>query len=173
MSENTKAPHGASGFGFRVRGPRDFYGGLVLIAVAILALLASSDLPGQQGFAFGPGTAPRMFATLLIIMGGLVAVSGLLFDGPSIEPFAFRGPAYVMVAILGFALTIRGAHIGPITIPQFGLVISTYLAFMISIMGSREMRWVESLIAAAGMTLFCVVLFVYLLGLPFQLWPSF
>ena len=47
------------------------------------------------------------------------------------------------------------------------------LAFMISIMGSSEMRWIESLIAAALMTFFCVVLFVYLLNLPFQLWPRF
>jgi hypothetical protein len=44
---------------------------------------------------------------------------------------------------------------------------------MISILGSREMRWIESVIAAAAMTLFCVVLFVYLLNLPFQLWPRF
>jgi hypothetical protein len=28
------------------------------------------------------------------------------------------------------------------------------------------------LIAAAAMTVFCVVLFVYLLNLPFQLWPQ-
>ena len=42
---------------------------------------------------------------------------------------------------------------------------------MISIFGSSEMRWVESLIAAVVMTAFCVALFVYLLQLPFQLWP--
>ena len=47
------------------------------------------------------------------------------------------------------------------------------LAFLISIMGSSEMRWIESLIAAALMTAFCVLLFVYLLNLPFQLWPRF
>ena len=34
------------------------------------------------------------------------------------------------------------------------------------------MRWIESLIAAAAMTLGCVLLFVYLLNLPFQLWPQ-
>jgi hypothetical protein len=44
---------------------------------------------------------------------------------------------------------------------------------MISILGSSEMRWIESMIAAALMTLFCVLLFVYLLNLPFQLWPRF
>ena len=38
-----------------IRGPQDFYGGLVLVLLAILALVASADLPGQRGFAFGPG----------------------------------------------------------------------------------------------------------------------
>jgi hypothetical protein len=32
---------------------------------------------------------------------------------------------------------------------------------------------VEGLIGAAVMTVFCVLLFVYLLNLPFQLWPRF
>ena len=56
-------------------------------------------------------------------------------------------------------------------IRPLGLFPATFLAFMISIMGSTEMRWIESLIAAVAMTLFCWLLFVVLLGLPFQLWP--
>jgi putative tricarboxylic transport membrane protein len=58
-------------------------------------------------------------------------------------------------------------------IRPLGLVPATFLAFMISILGSSEMRWIESMIAASLMTLFCVLLFVYLLNLPFQLWPRF
>jgi putative tricarboxylic transport membrane protein len=57
-------------------------------------------------------------------------------------------------------------------LPPLGLVLSTFAAFMISISGSREMRWLESLLAGAVMTLFCVVLFNYLLKLPFDLWPN-
>ena len=166
-----------SGLQFKVRGPRDFYGGLALMALAIIALLASSELPGQHGFAFGPGTAPRMFATLLAIAGALVALVGLFIDGPPIGHFAIRGPAYVLVAILLFAGMIRGVdlrYIGiPYTVPSLGLVLSTFAAFLVSIMGSSEFRWMESLIAAAAMTAFCVGLFVYLLQLPFQLWPAF
>jgi putative tricarboxylic transport membrane protein len=69
----------------------------------------------------------------------------------------------VFISILSFAAMIR----------PLGLVLATYVTFMISISGSREMRPVESLIAATGMTIFCVLLFVYLLQLPFQLWPAF
>jgi putative tricarboxylic transport membrane protein len=171
MTEGVRTPPRGGGFRFRVRGPRDFYGGLVLIALAIIAIWTSGDLPGTHGFAFGPGTAPRLFAGLLAIVGALVALSGLLVDGPPIERYAVRGPAWVLLAILAFAGMIRGVSIGPVTIPPLGLVPSTFAAFLVSIFGSTEMRWVESLIAAVVMTAFCVGLFVYLLQLPFQLWP--
>jgi putative tricarboxylic transport membrane protein len=152
-----------SHFTFRIRAPRDFYGGLALVVLALLAIWAGGDLPGQHGFAFGPGTAPRMFAGLLALVGAAIALGGLLVDGPAVGGFAVRGPALVVAAILVFAVSIR----------PLGLVASSYLTFMVSIFGSSEMRWVESLIAAAVMTAFCVALFVYLLQLPFQLWPWF
>jgi putative tricarboxylic transport membrane protein len=172
MSEGVRTPPNGGGFRFKVRGPRDFYGGLALIALAIIAIWTSGDLPGMHGFAFGPGTAPRLFAGLLAVVGGLVALTGLLFDGPPLESYAVRGPAWVILAILAFAGMIRGISLGPVNIiPPLGLVPSTFAAFMVSIFGSTEMRWLESLIAAVVMTAFCVALFVYLLQLPFQLWP--
>ncbi|MFZ1953360.1 MAG: tripartite tricarboxylate transporter TctB family protein [Pseudolabrys sp.] len=171
MSEGVRTPPNGGGFRFKVRAPRDFYGGLALIALAIIAIWTSGDLPGSHGFAFGPGTAPRMFAGLLAVVGALVALTGLFFDGPPIESYAIRGPAWVLLAILAFAGMIRGINLGPLTIPPLGLVPSTFAAFMVSIFGSTEMRWLESLIAAVVMTAFCVGLFVYLLQLPFQLWP--
>jgi putative tricarboxylic transport membrane protein len=171
MSEGAKTSPNGGGFRFKVRGPRDFYGGLALMGLAIIAILASGDLPGTHGFAFGPGTAPRMFASLLAIVGALVALGGLLFDGPPLDSYAVRGPAWVLLAILCFAAMIRGFKLGFVSLPPLGMVPSTFAAFMISIFGSSEMRWVESLIAATVMTAFCVLLFVYLLQLPFQLWP--
>jgi putative tricarboxylic transport membrane protein len=151
----------AAGF-VPVRGPQDFYGGLTLVLLAILALVASADLPGQRGFAFGPGTAPRLFSGLLAALGAAVTLVGVVSDGPVIEKYKVRGPALVVIAILLFAALIR----------PFGLVAATYTAFMVSILGSSEMRWIESIIAAAVMTFFCYLLFVKLLFLPFQLWPQ-
>jgi putative tricarboxylic transport membrane protein len=176
MGEGTKSSPKGGGFQFKVRGPQDFFGGLALIALAIIALLASSDLPGQQGFVFGPGTAPRLVATLLAIVGALVALNGLFVDGPKLAAYAFRGPAFVLSAILIFAIMMGGIDFRPLgiplAIPPLGLVLSTFTAFIVSIMGSKEMRWIESLLAGAAMTAFCIGLFSFLLQLPFKLWPG-
>jgi putative tricarboxylic transport membrane protein len=145
-----------------VRAPQDYYGGVVLIMLAVLAIIASSELPGQRGFAFGPGTAPRLFAGILFVLGIAVMVVGVVTDGPPIEKYKLRGPLFVLLAICIFAMIIR----------PFGLVVASFLTFLISIYGSTEMRWIESVIAAAVMTVFCVLLFVNLLALPFQLWPQ-
>jgi hypothetical protein len=150
-------------FGFiPVRAPQDYYGGLVLMMLAVLALIASADLPGQRGFAFGPGTAPRLFAIMLFALSLAVTIIGMTTVGPQIEPYKLRGPLWVLAGIVLFAMIIR----------PVGLIVASFLTWMISIFGSTEMRWIESVIAAAVMTLFCVLLFVYLLNLPFQLWPQ-
>jgi putative tricarboxylic transport membrane protein len=177
MSDGGRPSQPRTGLSFSIRNPRDFWGGVALIALAILALWASRDLPGQRGFAFGPGTAPRLFASVLAILGAAVAFVGLVTDGPPIEKYKVRGPALVILSILLFAGMIRGASFSlfglAINIPPMGLIPSTFCAFMLSILGSDEMRWLEAVIAGVVMTIFCVVLFVYLLYLPFQLWPRF
>jgi putative tricarboxylic transport membrane protein len=153
----------ATAFGLiPVRAPQDYYGGLVLVMLAALALIASAELPGQRGFAFGPGTAPRLFAGVLAVLGAAVTVVGVVYPGPRIEKYRLRGPLWVLLAICIFASIIR----------PFGLILASFLTFMISIYGSTEMRWIESVIAAAAMTIFCWFLFVWLLNLPFQLWPQ-
>ncbi len=100
-----------------IRCPQDFVGGLVLVAVAAFALWASSDLQGMRGFSFGAGTAPRMFGILLLLLGVGIAVMGLMFDGPQVAKYHWRGPFFVSLSILCFAVAIR----------PMGLVVSAFV----------------------------------------------
>src|ERR1700748_1841124 len=118
-----------------VRGPQDFVGGIALMAIAAFALWASSDLQGMHGFSFGAGTAPRMFAVLLLGLGAAIALVGILIEGVHLATYAWRGPLFVSLSILSFAVTIR----------PLGLVVSAFLTFMISAMGTHETRWKETI----------------------------
>lgn len=146
-----------------VRGPQDFVGGIALMAIAAFALWASSDLQGMRGFSFGAGTAPRMFGILLLMLGAGVTLMGIFTEGPGISKYHWRGPLFVSLAILSFAVAIR----------PLGLVVSAFAAFMIAAMGSPETRWKEAVIVGACLTLGCSLLFPYALGLPLQLFPRF
>jgi putative tricarboxylic transport membrane protein len=144
-----------------IRNPRDYFGGLALVAIALLALWASRDLTGMRGIAFGPGTAPRLFASILAVLGIFVAIEGVLTVGPPVERYAIRGPVFVTASILIFATTVR----------PLGLVISSFATLLAAAAATPEVRWGEAVIMAAAVTVFCALLFPFALGLPMGLWP--
>ena len=146
-----------------IRGPQDFVGGLAMVAIALFALWASSDLQGMHGFSFGAGTAPRMFAVLLLGLGIAVTVVGLVADGEHITTYAWRGPLFVSLSIVSFAIAIR----------PLGLIISAFASFMIAALGTPETKWKETIIVGVCLTAFCSLLFPYALGLPLQMLPKF
>jgi hypothetical protein len=145
------------------KSAQDYFGGVVLMAVALFALWASSDLQGMHGFSFGAGTAPRMFGVLLLALGAVIALMGLLVDGPDLATYAWRGPLFISIAIVCFAFSIR----------PLGLVVSAFASFMISAIGTHETRWTEAVIVGVCLTIGCAVLFPYVLGLPMPLFPRF
>jgi putative tricarboxylic transport membrane protein len=147
----------------RVQNPQDFFGGMALILLALIAFVASNDLPGMRGFAFGPGTAPRLFAFSLAILSLGVVVTGLLTKGPHITPYKIRGMVFIIGAILVFAATIR----------PLGLVIATFASIVTCAAAAEDVKWRETIIWAVILTTFCSFLFPYGLNLPFQLWPRF
>src|SRR5205807_10092379 len=104
-----------------------------------------------------------IFAGILLTFGVIIMAMGFLTEGKPLERYAIRGPFWITISIIIFATTVR----------PFGLVIATFASFMVSGAGSAETRWVETTIAGVVMTIFSVLLFVYLLNLPFQLWPRF
>jgi putative tricarboxylic transport membrane protein len=144
-----------------IRDPRDYWGGVALVAFALFTLWAASDLPGIRGFAFGPGTAPKLFSWLLVATGTGVAITGLFADGPPLEKWGIRAPVLFIASVVFFGAAVR----------PLGLIIAVFFTLMIASAATREVRWTEAAIWSAALTVFCVGLFVYGLNLPLQLWP--
>ena len=148
---------------FRIRSQRDFWSGIVLIGLAALALYATYDLAGMRGSRLGPGTAPRLFASILGLLGFVIIVTSVYRGEPGFPRYRVRGPLFVTASILLFAALIE----------PLGLVFTSFIVFTFAAASSSETRWAETTAAGIALTVFCVVLFVYLLKLPFPLWPRF
>lgn len=134
------ATSGMESFHTLIRNPRDFWGGLALVLIAGFAIWASSDLPGMRGFAFGPGTAPRMFAYVLMGLGAVIMLVGLLTDGPPMEQYTFSGTfggAVLVIALIPIYLAAtRIGHVLPhvpqdIVVASVGSIVVVGLAFLL------------------------------------------
>ena len=210
MSEGVQASPGTRARGLKISNPRDFYGGLALVLLGLLALWASRDLPGMHGISFGPGTAPRMFAVILIALGVAIMAVGWFTRGAALERYEISAPALfslsymfavsarttvmwlvaaallvvgIILAVVGMMGPRRALVRGPlfitlsiivfaVTIRPLGLVVGSYLSIVAAAAATPEARWIETLIWGAVLTAFCVLLFVFGLNLPFQLWPA-
>jgi putative tricarboxylic transport membrane protein len=144
-----------------IRNPLDFFGGIALIAIALIALWASQDLAGSRGISFGTGTAPRLFAGLLAAAGMAVVVLGLIGDGNKVGRYPIRGPILITSAILAFAGTVN----------TLGLAPSTFISILVAAAASPETRWRELIAFAVVLTVFCTLLFHYLVGMTTPIWP--
>ena len=146
-----------------VRGPQEFAGGLTLMAIALLALWAARDLSSMRGFSPGAGTVPRLTAGVLLALGAVVTALGVFVKGPRSARSAWRGPLFVGLAILAFAVSIQ----------PLGLPLAAFLSFMIAALATKETRWGQTTLAGLCLAGVCSLLFPFVLRLPLPLLPRF
>jgi hypothetical protein len=139
-----------------VRAPRDLAAGAGLLALAAVALLAGARLDAGTLRAMGPGMLPRGVAGLVALSGAALVVAGLLKDGPPLGRWPLRGPIFVTLAVVGFALTIRSV----------GLALAGPVVVVVGGFASPEVRPKELAIFAVVLTAACAALFRWALGLP-------
>ena len=144
-----------------IKGPQDFVGGLVIMAISAFAIWLGSDLPIGTLGGMGPGMLPRSVAVLLGILGAALVVSSLVERGAALGTWSLRGMIFVLGAILVFAYSVR----------PLGLAVAAPAAILISAFASDETRWPETLLFSIVMTAFCIGLFKYALGLPIPVAP--
>lgn len=155
-----------------VRAPQSLAGGLGLMALAALALWLLRHLETGTLSAMGSGLLPRALAIGLGLFGLGLAVSAFYRRGLPIEATGLRGPALILLAIFGFALTIKPFTLGPVTTPGLGLVIAGPLAIVLAGFATPEARLRELVVLALGLIPFCMVMFGDLLNLPVPIFPS-
>lgn len=157
--------------GVRIRSQQDLAAGLFIMALGALAIFLSWDLPMGSLRQIGAGMLPKAIATICIGLGALLALSSLRYNGEKLSGWSWRGVIFVLGGAVLFGLTIRGFDIGPIKVPQLGLIVSGPLVVLVSGLAAEDKKWKELIIFASVMTVFCALLFKYALGLPIPLAP--
>ncbi len=139
-----------------IRSPRELLAGAVLVALAALALASTAGLDAGTLRALGPGMLPRATAAGVGAVGLALAALSLVRRGPPLGSWPLRGPFFVSLGVVAFALTIRSV----------GLAVAGPLVVVVSGAASADTRPKELVVFAVAMTALCIGLFRYALGLP-------
>ncbi len=155
-----------------LRAPQSLMGGLLLVALAALALYLTRDLDQGTLNTMGPAMLPRWLAFAVGLSGLALVAFAFLKDGDALERWSLRGPVFVIGAILAFAVTIRPFSFGGLATPGLGLLVSGPLAIILGGYATPEARLRDLVILALSLTPFCMVLFGDLLNLPIPVFPQ-
>jgi hypothetical protein len=122
----------------------------------------------------GPGYFPFMLGIILAILGLIVTVQALgdtEKPGEKVGKLAWKPLVLVIGANLLFGAMLGG--IAPIGLPPMGLMLSVIALVVVASMAGAEFRLVESFVLSLILAAGSYVIFIKLLSLPFQVWPSF
>ncbi len=146
----------------RIRSPKDFWSGLLFIAVAVFFIVLATRYRFGTPERIGPAFFPIMVGLLLAALGAIIAGRSLVLDGPPIEHMHLP-PLLVTIA----AVVLFGIALG-----WLGLVAAIVVLVIVGSYADRSARLIESAALAAVLAVFSVAVFVWVRGLPLPVWPD-
>jgi len=146
----------------RVRSPKDFWAGLIFVAIGGGFVLLAQEYRLGDMHRMGPALFPILVGALLAALGAIMALRAFALDGPPVPRFEARPILVSLLAIVLFAIALQ----------WLGLVAAVAVLVLIGANATREVRLLDVLALAAVMVVFSVAVFVWLLGLPLPLWPT-
>src|SRR5262245_7543846 len=147
---------------------KDVLSGLLFMGVAAFGLWVSRSYPIGTASSMSTGYMPRLLLWVLLLLGGLILVSGLwkadrLPEIDASDAAAWRPVVFVTLSLVVFGLALE----------RLGLVLSIVLLTGIGAVAGRGMRPLETAIATLVLIALCWLIFIVGLSLTIPVWPTF
>ena len=146
----------------RIRAPKDFWAGLIFVAIGVGFILLAQQYRLGDMHRMGPAMFPSLVGALLAVLGAILALRAFVLDGAPVPRFYARPIGISLAAIVLFGIALQ----------SLGLVAAIAVLVLVGAYAARDVRPLENLALAAVMIVFSAAVFVWLLGLPLPLWPT-
>lgn len=139
----------------------DLLTALIFVGLGALGLYLARGLDGGTLAQMGPGYLPRVVSILLMGVGLAVGLPAMRRPLVLLEPVKVRPVAIILISIVGFGLAVT----------HLGFVLASLWLVLAGSLADPGGRLRQTLLLAAGLTVFCALVFVYGLGVQVPLWP--
>ncbi len=157
-----------------IKSQKDFYSGLMFVAVGGSFAWGASTYSVGTGARMGPGYFPLMLGILLAVIGAVVMFKSLVVEvegGDKVGKWAWRPLFFIIAANLIFGVLLAG--LPAFGIPAMGLICAIFALTFISSMAEPGAKFKPTLTLAAVLAVGSYVAFVLALKLQFPVWPAF
>lgn len=158
----------------RIKSQKDFWSGLMFMAVGIAFAWGATNYTIGEGARMGPGYFPLMLGVLLTALGGFIIFESMVVeteDGEPVGKWAWKPLGFVIGANLLFGVLLGG--LPSIGIPAMGLIVAIFGLTFVAALAGDEFKVKEVLILAIVLAIGSYLAFIVLLNLQFQVWPTF
>ncbi len=150
----------------KIKSEKDFWSGLMFIAVGVAFAYGATNYSFGASARPGPGYFPFGLGVLMAFLGGMILFKALTFEvegGDKIGPWAWKPLIMITatVAIFGWSL------------PHLGMVIALPILVVVAALAGDEFHWKDALINSVILTAGSWLIFIKGLSLTIPLWPSF
>jgi hypothetical protein len=141
---------------------RDFYAGTLMIALGCAVILQARTYTLGTLMHMGPGFFPLILGVVMTLLGVLI-LGMAVSEGPEPDRILPERPewwAWFCILSSPVLFIFCGLH--------GGMAPATFACVFIAALGDRTATIKSSFLLAAGITVFGVILFAYVLKIPFQ-----
>jgi hypothetical protein len=138
---------------------KDLAAGAVFAAIGLAFLAGALTLDIGSAFKMGPGYFPLVLSLLLTGIGLAVMAGSINVPADAIGGVPWRGLALILIAPVVFGATAR----------SFGMLVALPLTIFLAAAASRRAGLAVMAALVVGLTVFCVMVFAFGLGLPLPL----
>ena len=141
---------------------RDYYAGALMLLLGVGAAVTGSGYKFGTLARMGPGFMPVVLGVVLALLGVLIAGTAMASSEPDESRFLPDNPQWFgwLCIIGGPILFIILGHFG-------GMLPAVFVCVFVCALGDKTATLKSSLLLATGVTVFGVLLFHYLLSIPF------
>ena len=140
----------------------DVLSGIMFIVVGGGGMWMARDYPFGSALRMGPGYFPTVLGGILVVFGIYCIIMGLKRQDKVKRGWSIRALIILPIAAWVFGVMMEYA----------GFVPALVVLSIMSAAASPQFKIVEQVILAGGLTILCVSLFIWGLGLPYPLFAG-